>query len=315
MEQFLQQLQTIPETAELIRRVEEGGCPAAVSGLQPVQRACVGAAVARGTGRPAVFVCGDEREVRQLSGDLRTLMEQEPVQLLAREWQFRPGAVSSREWERSRLAALYALARGQAPVVVTTADALMARTLPPQTLLEMSVTIRAGERTDLQSLSQTLLSAGYTRCDQVEGVGQFALRGGILDVFSPLMEQPVRCEFFDDEIDSMGTFDPGTQRRTANVDSALLLPAARLPHPQALLPTAVPSPRQTVLPPPALPSLLSLPQRGIPPRPDPTSRLRPPRTPPALQMPPQSAASEVVRSRLFLPAASFPSPAQALQLP
>ena len=228
MEQFLQQLQTIPETAELIRRVEEGGCPAAVSGLQPVQRACVGAAVARGTGRPAVFVCGDEREVRQLSGDLRTLMEQEPVQLLAREWQFRPGAVSSREWERSRLAALYALARGQAPVVVTTADALMARTLPPQTLLEMSVTIRAGERTDLQSLSQTLLSAGYTRCDQVEGVGQFALRGGILDVFSPLMDQPVRCEFFDDEIDSMGTFDPGTQRRTANVDSALLLPAAEV---------------------------------------------------------------------------------------
>ena len=228
MEQFLQQLQTIPETAELIRRVEEGGCPAAVSGLQPVQRACVGAAVARGTGRPAVFVCGDEREVRQLSGDLRTLMEQEPVQLLAREWQFRPGAVSSREWERRRLAALYALARGQAPVVVTTADALMARTLPPQTLLEMSVTIRAGERTDLQSLSQTLLSAGYTRCDQVEGVGQFALRGGILDVFSPLMDQPVRCEFFDDEIDSMGTFDPGTQRRTANVDSALLLPAAEV---------------------------------------------------------------------------------------
>ena len=228
MEQFLQQLQTIPETAELIRRVKEGGCPAAVSGLQPVQRACVGAAVARGTGRPAVFVCGDEREVRQLSGDLRTLMEQEPVQLLAREWQFRPGAVSSREWERSRLAALYALARGQAPVVVTTADALMARTLPPQTLLDRSVTIRTGERTDLKTLSQTLLSAGYTRCDQVEGVGQFALRGGILDVFSPLMEQPVRCEFFDDEIDSMGTFDPGTQRRTANVDSALLLPAAEV---------------------------------------------------------------------------------------
>ena len=62
MERFLQQLNTIPEVAELVRRVEEGGCPAAVTGLQPVQRACVGAAVARGTDRPAVFVCGDERE-------------------------------------------------------------------------------------------------------------------------------------------------------------------------------------------------------------------------------------------------------------
>ena len=68
MEQFLKQLNTIPEVAELVRRVEDGGCPAAVSGLQIVQRACVGAAIARAAGRPAVFVCGDEREVRQLTG-------------------------------------------------------------------------------------------------------------------------------------------------------------------------------------------------------------------------------------------------------
>ena len=111
MEQFLRQLQTIPEVAELIRRVEDGGCPAAVSGLQPVQRACVGAAVAAGTNRPAVFLCGDEREVQVLSADLETLTGHRPVTLLGREWQFRPGAVGSRDWERSRLAALYALAQ------------------------------------------------------------------------------------------------------------------------------------------------------------------------------------------------------------
>ncbi len=228
MEQFLQQLHTIPEVAELIRRVEEGGCPAAVNGLQPVQRACVGAAVAWAADRPAVFVCGDDREVRQLAGDLKTLTGQEPVRLLSREWQFRPGAVSSREWERSRLAALYALSQGAARAVVATADALMARTLPPALLKSLSIWLKVGERLDLNRLADRLLAAGYTRCGQVEGVGQFALRGGILDVFSPLMDQPVRCEFFDDEIDSMGAFDPGTQRRTANVDTALLLPAAEV---------------------------------------------------------------------------------------
>ena len=228
MEQFLQQLKTIPEVAELVRRVEDGGCPAAVSGLQPVQRACVGAAVAAAADRPAVFVCGDEREARQLAGDLRTLTGVEPVTLLSREWQFRPGAVSSRDWERSRLAALYALAQGEARAVVATADALMARTLPPGLLKSLAVTLEVGGRTDPQRLADSLLAAGYTRCGQVEGVGQFALRGGILDVFSPLMEQPVRCEFFDDEIDSMGVFDPGTQRRTENIKSALLLPAAEV---------------------------------------------------------------------------------------
>ena len=223
MEQLLQKLNTIPEVAELIRRVEEGGCPAAVNGLQPVQRACVGAAVARALDRPAVFVCGDEREAQVLSGDLRTL--------LGREWQLRPGAVSSRAWEQNRLAALYAMARGQARVIVATADALCARTLPPERLVSLSRTLEVGQRAELQDLAEQLVCAGYTRCQQVEGVGQFALRGGILDVFSPLMEQPVRCEFFDDEIDSMGTFDPGTQRRVKNVKSALVLPAAEvLPH-------------------------------------------------------------------------------------
>ena len=228
MDAFLKTLQTLPEVAELVSRVENGGCPAVLTGTQPVQRACVGAAVATGAGRPMVFLCADEREARQLAGDLQSLTGEMPVTLLAREWQFRPNAVSSREWERSRLVALHQMAAGNAPVVVATVDALLARTMPPHRLAELSMTLETGGRADLKELTDRLLQAGYSRCDQVEGVGQFALRGGILDVFSPLMEQPVRCEFFDDEIDSLGLFDPGTQRRTENVSSALLLPAAEV---------------------------------------------------------------------------------------
>ena len=228
MDAFLKTLQTLPEVAELASRVENGGCPAVLTGTQPVQRACVGAAVAAGAGRPMVFLCADEREARQLAGDLQSLTGEMPVTLLAREWQFRPNAVSSREWERSRLAALHQMAVGNAPVVVATVDALLARTMPPHRLAELSMTLETGGRADLKELCDRLLQAGYSRCDQVEGVGQFALRGGILDVFSPLMEQPVRCEFFDDEIDSLGLFDPGTQRRTENVSSVLLLPAAEV---------------------------------------------------------------------------------------
>lgn len=232
MEQFLRQLQTIPETAELIHRVEAGGCPAAVSGLQPVQRACVGAAIAMAVERPAVFVCSDEREAQQLCGDLESLTGAKPTLLLPREWQFRPGAISSHQWEQRRLASLYALAVGEVRYLVTTAEALVGRTLSPELLKELTITLELGGQEDLKTLTDRLVRAGYTRCEQVEGVGQFALRGGILDVFSPLMEQPVRCEFFDDEIDSMGVFDPTTQRRTGNVKSVLLLPAA------AVLPAA-----------------------------------------------------------------------------
>ena len=183
MEQFLKQLKTIPEVSELIRRVEEGGCPAAVTGLQPVQRACVGAAVAKAADRPAVFVCGDEREVRQLAGDLESLTGEKPVVLLSREWRLRPGAISSRDWERSRLAALYALARGEARVVVTTAEALMARTMPPELMNSLTIRLETGGQVDLKKLADNLLSAGYVRCEQVEGVGQFALRGGMPGMF------------------------------------------------------------------------------------------------------------------------------------
>ena len=229
MDAFLKTLQTLPEVTELMARVENGGCPAVLTGTQPVQRACIGAAVAAGTGRPMVFVCADEGEAHQLAGDLQSLTGETPVTLLAREWQFRPSAAVSREWERSRLAALHhhGLRNG-----ICRGDHRGRPADPHHAARHVwrrcaSRWKPAGRRIP-ERLTEQLLQAGYTRCEQVEGVGQFALRGGILDVFSPLMEQPVRCEFFDDEIDSLGRFDPGTQRRTENITCALLLPAAEV---------------------------------------------------------------------------------------
>ena len=224
MEQLLRCLQQIPEVAELALRVEEGGCPAAVSGLAPVHRAQVAAALAQATGRPLVAVCGDERDAQRLAADLSVLTGTPAAMLGAREWQL-TAASASRGWEQQRIAALYALARGGQRVVVATADALLQRSIPPQVLRDTAFSLELGGRASLKDLSQRLTAAGYSRAQQVEGVGQFALRGGILDVFSPGMEEPVRCEFFDDEIDSMGVFDPGTQRRTRNIKSALVLPA------------------------------------------------------------------------------------------
>jgi transcription-repair coupling factor (superfamily II helicase) len=88
---------------------------------------------------------------------------------------------------------------------------------------------------DLDELVGKLLSLGYRRSTLVEGTGQFALRGGILDVYSPAAPSPVRLEFFGDELDSLGYFDTVSQRRTENLDKTLLLPTAEvLPelHPQ-----------------------------------------------------------------------------------
>ncbi len=229
MELLLKKLLEIPEANSLATAVEGSGCPAAVTGLASVHKAQMAAALALRTGKPLVMVCTDEGEANRLAGDLETLLGISALRLYARELFIRPGAVASRQWEMARIGALYALAKGEGRLVVCTAEGLLQKTAPAQQLLDSALTLEIGGRWDLSELPLRLVAAGYTRCDQVEGVGQFALRGGILDVFSPLMEEPVRCEFFDDEIDSLGSFDTTTQRRTKNLDSALVLPAAELP--------------------------------------------------------------------------------------
>ncbi len=228
MQQLLKHLMTIPEAASLAAAVENGGCPAAVTGLAPVHRAQIAAAVSMDAGRPLVMVCSDEAEANRLAEDLRALLGRTPLKLFARELFVRAGTVVSRQWEHNRIAALYELSQGRGRVLVCTAEGLLQKTSPVERLREAALKLEVGGRYDLNSLPRQLVAAGYSRCDQVEGVGQFALRGGILDVYSPLMDEPVRCEFFDDEIDSLGAFDTTTQRRTKNLSSALLLPAVEL---------------------------------------------------------------------------------------
>ena len=235
MKQLLQALMRIPEAEALAAAVETGGCPAAVTGLGGVHRTQIAGAIAQRTGRPLVMVCSDEGEAGRLAGDLEILLGEGEApcrvgRLFARELFVRAGTVISRQWEHNRIAALYELGGGGDQVLVATAEALLQKTSPPRLLREAAIPLEVGKRYDPAALALRLTEAGYSRADQVEGVGQFALRGGILDVFSPLMDEPVRCEFFDDEIDSLGSFDTATQRRTKNLTSALLLPASELPE-------------------------------------------------------------------------------------
>ena len=228
MVQLLRTIFDLPEAVSLAEAVEQRGCPAAVTGLAPVHRAQLSAGLSVQCKRPLVMVCADEAEANHIAEDLAVLLGVEPLKLFARELFVKAGTVISRQWELSRIAALYELSRDRARPLVCTAEGLLQKTSPMDQLAEAAITLAVGERHDLTELPLRLVAAGYSRCDQVEGVGQFALRGGILDVFSPLMEEPVRCEFFDDEVDSLGSFDVTTQRRIRNLESALLLPAAEL---------------------------------------------------------------------------------------
>ena len=227
MNKLNEALAALPEVRELLLSLDAGTSPIAVSGLSGVHRAQLTAAVRHKTQRPLLIVCADENEANRMAGDLHELLGEDVSLLFAREWQLRDRVFASHGWEQQRIGSLCSLAAGKAPILVATVDGLMQRTLPPDALRGAVTDISLGDRFDLNALSKKLVESGYTRAETVEGVGQFALRGGILDVWSPL-SAPVRVEFFDDEVDAMGEFDVTTQRRTQNVKSLTVLPAAEV---------------------------------------------------------------------------------------
>ena len=221
-------LNRLPEFQQLLTALEGGRSPAALSGAASVHRCHIAAGVGLTTGRPVVVVCADESEGQKLARDLGAFIGASVPVLGPRDFTFHNAAALSRQWEHRRLALMKGLAGGKYPFLVATVEGLLQRTIPRALLERCCLELKLGGCFELNELAEALSAAGYVRCEQVEGVGQFALRGGILDVFSPGMDSPVRTEFFGDEVDAMGVFDPATQRRTENIETALLLPAAEV---------------------------------------------------------------------------------------
>ena len=226
MEALLTAFRQWNEWQELDRALSDGDDPVLLTGVSPVHRAQFCAAWVEQHHEPLLCLCADEKEAARLAGDLRSLLAKEPILLPGREWQIHAADAMSREWEHRRLMALWRMATEEIPIVIATAVCAVQYCMPRQSLLAQTIVLTTGAQYNVSDLILRLTQAGYLRCEQVEGPGQFALRGGILDVFPPNLENPVRCEFFDDELDAMGSFSVATQRRTENLKQALLLPAA-----------------------------------------------------------------------------------------
>ncbi|MBQ3251742.1 MAG: transcription-repair coupling factor [Oscillospiraceae bacterium] len=237
MEQLLQILKSIPEYAAVLDAMLQDQT-AAVSGIGQINRSHLIAGLFRHSGRPIVVVCQDDMAARRLEADLKAFLGADFPVLPSRELTLYDTAVVSRAWEQKRMRQLYQLSHGQTQLQIFSWEALSQRTIPAQRLHSSAFTLKIGNQYDTETLLRRLTEAGYTRCPMVEGPGQFAVRGGIIDIFSPAADQPVRFEFFGDELDTMGHFDPDTQRRTENIDELLILPVGETQprlHPEGIL--------------------------------------------------------------------------------
>ena len=223
MEQLLSLLKTIPEYSAALSSLERNES-VAVTGIGQINRSHMIAGLCRDLKRPLVLLCQDDMAARRLQEDLKCFLGEACPILPGRELTLYDAAVVSRAWEQKRLRQLYDLASGNTAVQILSWEALSLRTMPREVLLCAAFTLEVGQEYPIDELIAKLTAAGYSRCGMVEGSGQFAVRGGIIDIFSPAADLPIRAEFFGDELDTMGFFDPATQRRSENIDSVTVLP-------------------------------------------------------------------------------------------
>jgi transcription-repair coupling factor (superfamily II helicase) len=213
-----------------------------VSGLTSTARALYLPLFARAANVPVVIVVADNKAADTLQIALRAGCEltgviapERVLKLPAHDVLPFENLSPHPEVQEQRAATLWKMATGAASIVIAPVEAGAMKFFPAEYYADLARTLRRGEEIDIDALITHLTSVGYSTADIVEMPGQFTRRGGILDVYSPEADRPIRVEFFGDEIDSIRKFDPESQRSSTPLDEAVLLPLTETPITERLL--------------------------------------------------------------------------------
>ena len=213
-----------------------------VSGLTSTARAIYIPLFARAANSPVVVVVPDNKAADALQIALRAgcdltgaIQPNRVLKLPAHDVLPFENLSPHPEIQEQRAATLWKMATGAASIVIAPVEAAAMKLFPRPFYGGLAQYLRRGEEVDVETLLAHLASVGYTPMDIVEMPGQYTRRGGILDIYSPEADRPVRFEFFGDEIETIRKFDPETQRSSAPLDEALLLPLTETPITERLL--------------------------------------------------------------------------------
>lgn len=216
--QFIEKmLHSVPEYRELKNAVTNRKT-VATGGLSHIHKAVVLSELLNGGVKKAMLITSSAAEAERFFEDL-TALGKKCLIFPSRDYSPRDEISHSTEYEQKRLGTLSEITDGDFGVLIVTADSAVSRTVPPEIFKANRFTLRSGDEVSVDSLVKKLLLCGYTRCEAVESEGQFSVRGGIVDIFSPGSKSPCRIDFWGDEIDTLSLFDSDSQRRTKTVDS------------------------------------------------------------------------------------------------
>src|SRR5689334_16689642 len=232
----------VPAFTRAASHLKEGTGRIALSGVTPTAKAVLLVLLRRAAERRLIVVVSDNRAaddlvpVLQGFAELTGAVEPDAIVFLpARDVLPFQNLSPHPEIQEERAAALWQIASGKAAIVVAPVTSTATRLRSPEYYTDLARSVRRADTLDVDGLLRHLNTVGYSATDVVEMPGQYAVRGGILDVYSPEADRPVRVEFFGDEIESIRKFDPGTQRSSTPVDEALLLPLTETPVNEELL--------------------------------------------------------------------------------
>jgi len=230
------EVEQLPAFKRVASHLKERAGRIRVTGLSAPAKALMVILLRRTAERPFILVVADNRAAEELLPILRAFCEltgaadpDSVVTLPARDVLPFQNLSPHPEIQEERATALWKIATGRASIVISPVTATTILLRSPDYYADLARVLRRGEIFDLEKLLEHLNTVGYTPTDVVEMPGQYAARGGILDVYSPEADRPVRVEFFGDEIESMRKFDPASQRSSNPVDEALLLPLTETP--------------------------------------------------------------------------------------
>ncbi len=235
-------VERLPAFTRAASHLREGTGRMGVTGLSLAAKALITVLLRRAAERPFLFVVADNRATEDLLPIVRAFCEltgaadpDSVVSLPARDVLPFQNLSPHPEIQEERATALWKIATGRASIVISPVAATTIWLRSAEYYVDLARTLRRGESFELDSLLQHLNTVGYASTDVVEMPGQYAVRGGIFDVYSPESDRPVRVEFFGDEVESMRKFDPASQRSLNPVDEALLLPLTETPVTEELL--------------------------------------------------------------------------------
>ncbi|MGB8260487.1 MAG: transcription-repair coupling factor [Terracidiphilus sp.] len=213
-----------------------------VSGLTATARALCLPLMARAARQPVIVIVADNKAAEALEPLVRAGCEltgaidpAHVVRLPAHDVLPFENLSPHPDVQEQRASALWKLATGAVSILIAPVEAAALRLFDRDYYAGLALTLRRGEEVDIELLTGHLASVGYTQTDLVEMPGQFTRRGGIVDVYSPESDRPVRFEFFGDEIETIRRFDPETQRSLSGLDETQLLPLTETPVTERLL--------------------------------------------------------------------------------